>query len=140
MPHIELPVPDLDELETHYFDNLREGRLLYQRTASNAWMPPRTEDPGSLSPEWDWAEASGTARLISWVTYHIAYHPYFEDKLPYQIAVIELDEGPRMIAPLDATSTAPVIDMPVRLDIREEGGWPMPFFVTVADASSEVAG
>lgn len=138
MPNTELPVPDLDELEAHYFDNLREGRLLYQRTASNAWMPPRTEDPRSLSPEWDWAQASGSARLISWVTYHIAYHPYFEDKLPYQVAVIELDEGPRMIAPLELAGTKPDIDMAVRLDIREEGGWPMPVFVP-ADTANEVA-
>lgn len=128
-----IPAPDLDELEEHFFDALRGGELLFQQSAVNAWMPPRTEDPVSLSPDWEWAAASGSARLISWVTYHIAYHPYFEDKLPYQVAVIELDEGPRMIAPLDLRGVHPIPDMPMRLDIRTAEGWPLPVFVPADD-------
>lgn len=129
MTQAALPVPDLDELEQHFFNALRRGELLFQKSSVNAWMPPRTEDPVSLSREWEWVAASGSARLISWVTYHIAYHPYFEDKLPYQVAVIELDEGPRMIAPLDLSGVSPIADMPMRLDTRIAEGWPLPVFV-----------
>ncbi|OZD13077.1 hypothetical protein CH253_18625 [Rhodococcus sp. 06-156-3C] len=133
MTQATIPAPDLDDLEQHFFDALRRGELLFQKSAVNAWMPPRTEDPVSLSTEWEWVAASGSGRLVSWVTYHIAYHPYFEDKLPYRVAVIELDEGPRMIAPLDLGTTTPIVDTPMQLDIREADGWPLPVFVPVAD-------
>ena len=70
-----------------------------------------------------------TQRLISWVTYHLAYHPYFEDKLPYQVAVVELAEGPRMLAPLDLGGVPPRIEMALRLDIRHDDGQWLPTFV-----------
>lgn len=124
-----IPEPELSELDEHFFEALREGRLIYQRSGESAWLPPRTEDPVSLSTQWDWDEASGRARLVSWVTYHIAYHPYFEDKLPYKVGVIELEEGPRLIAPVDAASATLTIDCEMTLDIREEDGWALPYFM-----------
>ena len=133
MPDAAIPAPDLTDLEQHFFDGLRRNQLLFQKSAVNAWLPPREEDPVSLSPEWEWAEASGNARLVSWVTYHIAYHPYFQDKLPYQVAVVELAEGPRLIAPLDPAGHTPKVDAPLRLDIREESGWALPYFVLTGE-------
>jgi hypothetical protein len=32
------------------------------------------------------------------VVYHRVYHPAFAQEVPYAVAVIELDEGPRMIS------------------------------------------
>ena len=43
------------------------------------------------------AQFMGKAKLISWVVFHRAFHPAFEDRLPYNVAVVELAEGPRMI-------------------------------------------
>jgi uncharacterized OB-fold protein len=36
--------------------------------------------------------------VLSWVVYHTAYHPAFESRLPYHVALIELDEGPRLLS------------------------------------------
>jgi uncharacterized OB-fold protein len=41
---------------------------------------------------------SGRGRIFSYVVYHRVYHPGFADEVPYAVAVIELDEGPRMIS------------------------------------------
>jgi uncharacterized OB-fold protein len=41
---------------------------------------------------------SGRGRVFSYVVYHRVYHPGFADEVPYAVAVIELDEGPRMIS------------------------------------------
>ena len=35
--------------------------------------------------------------MVSWVIYHHAYHEAFKDRLPYNVALVELDEGPRLI-------------------------------------------
>lgn len=133
MAPLSRPVPDRSDLDDIFYDALSEGRLIFQQSAHNAWLPPRGEDPVTLSTEWEWVEATGDARLISWVTYHTAYHPYFEDKLPYQVAVVELAEGPRMIAPLDTCGEGLLIEMPLRLDIRQDGGQWLPVFVPVEE-------
>ncbi len=133
------PVQERSELDEHFHTALGEGRLIFQRTEKNAWLPPRSEDPVTLSPEWEWewewAQTSGDAGLVSWATYQIAYHPYFEDKLPYQDAVVELGEGPRMIAPLDLRGRTQHIDMALRLDIRhDDGQWLLTFVPAERDS------
>ena len=40
----------------------------------------------------------GRGRIFSYVVYHRVYHPAFAQEVPYAVAVIELDEGPRMIS------------------------------------------
>ena len=123
------PIAERTALERQFHDELARGRLVFQRSATNAWLPPREEDPVSLSGEWEWDTASGDAVLVSWVTYHLAFHPFFEDKLPYKVAVVELVEGPRMIAPLELGDHEPAIDMPLTVDIRHDGGEWIPMFV-----------
>ena len=130
---VQRPEPVRNELEEHFARALADGRLIYQRTAENAWLPPRTEDPLTLSPDWQWAEASGRGRIVSWVTYHIAFHPYWADKLPYQVAIVELDEGPRMIAPIEMGGRTPHVDLPVLIDIRYDDGHWIPVFVPAED-------
>jgi uncharacterized OB-fold protein len=34
--------------------------------------------------------------VFSYVVYHRVYHPAFAQEVPYAVAVVELDEGPRM--------------------------------------------
>ena len=60
-----------------------------------------------------WERASGEARLH---TYLISHRPApgFSDEVPYAIAVVELEEGPRMmtnIVGIEITPEALVLDM-----------------------------
>ena len=54
--------------------------------------------PHCNSAKWTWTATSGRGRIFSYVVYHRVYHPGFADEVPYAVAVIELDEGPRMIS------------------------------------------
>ena len=36
--------------------------------------------------------------MYSFVTYHRAWHPAYQDKTPYNVSLIDLDEGPRLIS------------------------------------------
>lgn len=124
----DTPLRDLledDDLESHYWQEMQHGRLVFARCrrCDNAWLPPRAECPSCLEADWVWEEASGRGKLISWVVYHVAYHPAFEDRLPYNVAIVELDEGPRLITNLtDIDITAPAAEAPVELAIEEDGG------------------
>ena len=85
-----------------YWAALAEGRHTFQRCAAcaNAWLPPRTECPRCWSPDWRWEPASGAATVVSWVVYRVAFDKRFQDRLPYNVAVVELAEGPRLVTNL----------------------------------------
>ena len=89
----------MSELLEAHREALAQERLTFQRCAAcgNAWLPPRDACPSCLLPEWAWEDARGSGRLVSWVVYHRAYRPDFEDRVPYNVALVELDEGPRLI-------------------------------------------
>ena len=64
------------------------------------------------------------------MVYHTAYHPAFASRLPYTVAVVELDEGPRMISNvtgLDASKPLR-IEQRLRLVVQDEGGTAVPRF------------
>lgn len=117
----DFPVPARTPLSEPYWQGLAEGRLQFQRCArcGHAWLPPRAECPECLHADWRWETACGRGRLISWVVFHIAYHAYFKDKLPYNVSLIELDEGPRLVSNV-VGANALKIDQAVELAIEHE--------------------
>lgn len=95
---MDMPKPEPTEISRPYWDALREGHLVFQRCdCGHAWLPARRLCPSCLQPSVRWERASGLGRLVSWVVYHTAYHPAFESRLPYNVALVQLDEGPRLL-------------------------------------------
>lgn len=109
------PLPELTPLTTPYWTALQEGRLTYQKCefCSHTWLPAREECPTCLSDSVCWVDASGRGKLISWVVYHRPVHEYFGDKVPYTVAIVELEEGPRLMTNL-VDGGLPAIEAPVR--------------------------
>lgn len=126
-PAIDLPEPS--ELLAAHRAALGEGRLTFQRCerCANAWLPPRDHCPRCLADAWRWEDASGRARVVSWVVYHRAYHPAFEDRTPYNVVVVELEEGPRMISTVVGISGAEglAVDTPLVVEAGREGDVPV---------------
>ena len=124
-PNTALPDPDINEVSKPYWDALQAGRLTFQhcRHCNNNWLPARAECPQCLEADWAWHDASGDAKLISWVVFHRAFHPAFEGRTPYNVAVVELAEGPRMITNVvvDDAETL-VIDQKLSFVPAEEQG------------------
>ena len=119
---------------------LERGVLLFPRcrACALAWLPPRTECPRCLVAEWAWEEARGEARLISWVVYHRAYHESFADRVPYNVALVELVEGPRLISTLvgDGPWAA---EMPLRLALERHEGRAVACFRPAPDGRREAS-
>jgi uncharacterized protein len=101
---------------------LAQGRLTFQRCTqcANAWLPPRDFCPGCLSGAWEWVEASGRAKVVSWVVYHRAYHPAFADRLPYNVVAAELEEGPRLITNVVGIEGGEGLDIDLPLSLHVE--------------------
>ncbi|MBI3078993.1 MAG: Zn-ribbon domain-containing OB-fold protein [Deltaproteobacteria bacterium] len=79
-------------------------------------FPPAILCPECLSLETEWTGLGGRGRVFSYVVYHRLYHPAFEADLPYAVALIELEEGVRMIANVVGIAPEKVTcDMPVEV-------------------------
>ena len=101
----------------HYWDGAREGELRLQRCKSceQAYFPPRPFCPECSSRDVEVFKASGKGTLYSYVINHLK-SPGYEP--PFAIAVVELEEGPRLMANiLDCPQTpeALVLDMPLEV-------------------------
>ena len=93
-----LPIPSPESRP--YWDGLRERKLLMPHcdACGSFWFPPSLLCTHCNSSKWTWVAVSGRGRIFSYVVYHRVYHPGFANEVPYTVAVIELDEGPRMIS------------------------------------------
>ncbi len=100
MPEYKKPIPVPSAEAQPYWDGLRDRKLLMPRcdACGKYWFPPSLLCPHCNATKWTWTSTSGHGRIFSYVVYHRVYHPGFADEVPYAVAVIELDEGPRMIS------------------------------------------
>jgi uncharacterized OB-fold protein len=113
----ERPVPVPTPETQHFWDGTRDHKLLLQRCTrcATVYFPPRPFCPACSTREVEIQEASGRGFLYSYVISHRP-HPAFDG--PYSIAVVELDEGPRMMTNIvgcEQTPEALQLDMAVEV-------------------------
>jgi uncharacterized protein len=109
------PVPRPTPETQHFWDGTRAGELRLQRCddCQHVYFPPRPFCPSCSSRSVSVFKASGRGKLLSYV---INYRPHPAWDGPYSIAIVELDEGPRMMSNVvgcEQTPTALVLDMPL---------------------------
>lgn len=119
-----VPLPEVTAVSAPYWEGLARGELRYQRCpgCGHRWLPPREDCPRCLRHDPAWEVSAGRGRIVSWVVYHQAFHEAFASRLPYNVAVVELDEGPRLVTNVEAPVGQLGIDLPVELRVREEQG------------------
>jgi uncharacterized OB-fold protein len=118
----DLPTPD-DHTRV-FWDAARQGRLLIKRCAAcgRAHYYPRTFCPHCWSPHVSWEEASGRGRVYTYSIVHQNDLPPFNERVPYVAAIVDLDEGPRMMTNVvDCELDAMAVDMPVEVTFRDIG-------------------
>lgn len=99
-------IPEVDAFTRAYWDAAAEGRLLVRRCGAcgRAHHYPREFCPHCWSEDVVWEAASGLATLYTWSVVHRNDLPPFGERTPYVAAVVDLDEGPRMMTEVvDAT-------------------------------------
>jgi len=95
------PIPDPDPASAHFFTSLDEGRLdvLRCRQCGTAHLAVLVCDACG-GADFSSETASGRGTIYSFTRTHIAHHPAFADHLPFCGGIVELEEGPRLFAPL----------------------------------------
>lgn len=90
--------PHADDFTEHYWQGCREGILRYRRcnACGRAHHYPRRFCPFCWSGEVEWRDATGTGTVYTYSVVHSNDLPPFRDRLPYVVAIVELDEGVRL--------------------------------------------
>jgi len=92
-----LPVPN--PTTAPFFDAAREGRLRLQRCPRDGlFFYPRSRCPGCLGADWSWEDVRGRGPLHAFPVDRVGHDPALARDVPFAIAVVELEEGPRMTA------------------------------------------
>ena len=125
-----IPVANLDTKP--FWDGCAEGKLMLQRCARcQAYRhPPSPICPNCLSDDHGWVRAQGTGAVYTFVVVRETRRRGWDKMVPYVLAVVALDEGPRILT--DLANVAPeevAIGMPVEVMFEElDGTTKLPLF------------
>ena len=103
------------------------GELRYQACAQcgQVQLIPHSTCANCFGKELIWKRASGRGRVLSHTTVHRAPTRAWQEKVPYVIALVALDEGFRLMVNVkDGTQVS--IDQVVEIGFTEVGGQAMP--------------
>jgi len=126
----DMPQPKIDPWNKPFWDACREKRLIAQkcRATKGVWMPPSPVSPFAPDAGWDWIECTGAGRILSWVIFHQKYFAGFAERIPYNCAVVELDEGAVLVSNVDGPNEAIQIGRRVRVAFEQRGEFSVPVF------------
>jgi uncharacterized protein len=94
------PLPALDGMNRPFWDAAREGLLRMQccTGCQHVRYPISHVCPNCLSESVEWVDLSGRGTVYSSIVFHQVYHPGFANDVPYNVSLIQLEEGPRMFS------------------------------------------
>jgi uncharacterized OB-fold protein len=128
------PLPPLGDPDTRAFwEATRQGRLVYQvcDRCGRIVFHPRLHCPHCGSLELKTRESAGRGTVYSYTVIRQHGHPFFGTRLPYVVALIDVDEGFRMLSEVVAEPDAVRVGQRVRLDWEDQGQIRIPLFRTV---------
>ncbi len=116
------PRPEPTTISRPFWEATGRGEFMIQHCArcDRNIFYPRINCPGCGGLELEWRPTSGRGSVYTFTVARRATHPAFADRVPYVIAVVELDEGPRVTTNLvDCDVDAVAIGMPVEVVFEE---------------------
>lgn len=112
------PLPNVDEENRPFWEGIKRHELWLQRCqdCEEFRFYPRTICPHCFSYNTQWTRVSGRGKLYSFTVSYRAASPAFQDDVPYNIALIELEEGVRMMSNVVECANEDLrVDMPVEM-------------------------
>jgi uncharacterized OB-fold protein len=128
---MDRPLPAIDDETRPYWDAAREGRLVLQRcTACGRHVfYARALCPHCHRGPLEWVDASGGGEVYSFTVARRSASPAFAHLVPYVVALIDLDEGVRMLATLRVDDPEQArVGQRVRVAFEELGEVTLPVF------------
>lgn len=118
MSEYNKPLPPVMERNRPWIEGARAGELRVQKCAAcgHHQFPPYTRCQNCLSTDITWVPVSGRGKVWSWIVMHQRYFAGFASELPYNVAIVQLDEGPWLMTNLVGVEKDQIrCDMPVEV-------------------------
>lgn len=134
------PLPQATPETTEFWEGAKRGLLRIQRcrACGRAYFYPRPFCPYCSSQDVEWFTVSGKGKLYSYVINHRPAYG-FQDAVRYVIAIIQLDEGPRMMSNVIGVEPLPEnlpVDLPVVVTFEtQDDDITLPLFRPIGAAS-----
>ncbi|MGQ0501246.1 MAG: Zn-ribbon domain-containing OB-fold protein [Panacagrimonas sp.] len=126
------PVPEVSEAARPYWEAAQRGELVFQRCRGTGkpFLYPRHWSPFDFSADPTWEKASGRGTVYSYTIVHQPPYAAFKADCPYVMAIVQLEEGPRLMTNILNCDPATVkIGMAVKLCFETRaGGFRIPQF------------
>lgn len=128
------PLPNPDEFDTREFwAATRDKKLTFQqcKNCNTIVFYPRRQCTGCTDSALEWKTASGKGTVYTYSVVRQSYHPFFRHRIPYAVAWIDLDEGPRILSNVvgvDDPLTDVKIGMKVEVEWEEHEALNIPLF------------
>ena len=114
------PLPTPQPESDFYWEKTKEHELWLRscNDCNQAYFYPRDLCPDCFSRNTTWVQASGKGTLHTFAIVHRAPTPAFRDDAPFVVAIVDLEEGPRMPTNLVEVEPDPAairVGMPVEV-------------------------
>ena len=125
--------------DAEFWRHVDDGELALVRCDDcGAWSGFARSCVACGSRKFSWHVASGRGTVRGVAVFHRGFHPYFEAMLPYNVAVVALEEGPDLLTNVvDAATDEVKVGMPVRIVMRRRGDALVPQAVPQAAPGTE---
>ena len=130
-PSPQRPAPLIAASAKPYWDAARDGVLLvaYCAECGHLTQYGRPFCEVCLAAPMSWRPASGTGHVYSYTVIRRSRDPFFAERVPYVLGIVELDEGIRMLTEIVGLAPDDVrIGMPVRVCFEPAGDCSVPLF------------
>ena len=93
-----LPIPNEDSYP--YWNATNNNQLLLQhcKSCGRYRFPPQHLCPNCWSEDVEWLPVSGKGEVYTFAIARQAIRPDWRDKVPYVVALVQLDEGPKIFS------------------------------------------
>lgn len=123
---VKRPLPQPDKVSRPFSEAARRHVLKIQHcpNCGTYQLSGRFACDECLEEDPEWVEALGRGMVFTFTVVHQPYYPAFSVKLPYNVAVVELEEGSRLVTNITGIDNDDIrVGMEVEVafeDIHEE--------------------
>lgn len=125
------PEPTVTPVSQPFWDSTVEKRLMFQRCRDcrGAVFPPRKHCPRCWRHRLSWERSTGRGTVASWTVVRRPGHQAFAELAPYTLALVDLEEGFRMLTRLTGPGHSSVsVGAAVSLTWETQGETSLPLF------------
>jgi uncharacterized protein len=112
------PLPVITTTDKDFWAGTKRRELLvYKCLNCGRYYFPATHCLGCDNPKMSWVKASGKGTIYTYIVYRTAYEPSWKDHLPYNVAWVQLAEGPMMLTNIVGCKTE---DISIGMEVEPE--------------------